>query len=318
MLSPSGAPTPTPPPRVRAAFAAALRARASGAFARLGPEAQGVVLMIAAVFAFSIMDMTAKGLVEREPSMMVVWARYASQTFWALILFAPRLRVLLRTKRLGLHALRTVFMFSATSCFFLSLRYMQLAEALAVFEIAPLVITGLAFAVLREPVGPRRLFGVCLGFVGALIIIRPGTDVFSPASLLPLGAAFSYASYSIATRFLGDQEHPLTSFLWTSIMGSALASLMLPFVWHTPSAADATVMALFGIIGGVGQYCMILALSVASASVLAPIGYIGLPIGAFWGLVVFGEVPDAWTVAGALVIVGSGLYVWWRERRRAA
>jgi drug/metabolite transporter (DMT)-like permease len=303
---------------MRATVKAALRARISGPFAALPAEAQGVVLMLCAIFMFSLMDLTAKGLVEREPPMMVVWARYASQTFWAFLFFSPRLRVLMRTRRIGLHMLRGSFMFGATFCFFVSLRHMQLAEALAVFEIAPLVITALAFLVLREPVGPRRIAGVCMGFVGALIIIRPGTDVFSPISLLPMGAAVCYAAYSIATRFMSDEEHPLTSFLYASAFGTVIATAMVPFIWQTPSMGDAAIMATFGVIGGFGQYFMILALSTASASVLAPIGYVGLPLGAMWGLLIFAETPDRWTVAGALVIVGSGLYVWWRERRRAA
>ncbi len=291
--------------------------RMRAAMAGLGPEAKGILLMLLAIFMFSLMDVIAKGLVERHPPLMVVWARYVSQTFWAFVLFAPRLATLMRTEFIWLQALRSVFLFGATFCFFLSLKFMQLAEALAVFEIAPLVITGLAFLVLREPVGPRRLAGVCAGFLGALIIIRPGTEVFSPASLLPMGAACCYASYSIATRFLGGAEHPLTSFLYTALFGAVAASLAMPFIWQTPDWSDAAIMATFGIIGGAGQYALILALSMASASVLAPIGYVGLVLGATWGLIFFQEVPDAWTALGALVIVGAGLYVWWRERRRA-
>jgi drug/metabolite transporter (DMT)-like permease len=291
--------------------------RARAAIAGLGVESKGILLMLAAIFLFSVMDVIAKGLVERHPPMMVVWARYASQTFWVFVLLAPRVAVLMRTDFPWLQALRSVFLFGATSCFFTSLKYMQLAEALAVFEIAPLVITGLAFVVLREPVGPRRLAGVCVGFLGALIIIRPGTDVFSPASLLPMGAAICYACYAIATRFLGPTENPLTSFLYTALFGAVAASFAMPFIWSPPDLADAATMLTFGIIGGAGQYCMILALSLASASVLAPIGYVGLVLGATWGLVFFGEIPDIWTGIGALVIVSAGLYVWWRERRRA-
>jgi drug/metabolite transporter (DMT)-like permease len=292
-----------------------LRMRA--AIADLGPEAKGILLMFLAIFMFSIMDVIAKGLVADHPPLMVVWARYVSQAFWAFLFFAPRLGVLMRTNFLWLQMLRSVFLFGATFCFFMALKYMQLAEALAVFEIAPLVITGLAFLVLREPVGPRRLVGVCAGFIGALIIIRPGTEVFSPASLLPMGAALCYACYSIATRFVGGAEHPLTSFLYTALFGAVAASMAMPFIWQTPDLGDAVIMATFGIIGGVGQYCLILALSMASASVLAPIGYVGLVLGATWGLIFFGEIPDAWTGLGALVIVSAGLYVWWRERRRA-
>ena len=274
--------------------------------------------MVAAIFLFSIMDAAAKTLVERNPAMQVVWARYASQTFWGFLVFAPRLATLLKSSRYGFQALRSVLLFGATLCFFMSLQHMELATALAIFEIAPLVITLLAVLVLGETVGPRRIIGVCIGFLGALIIIRPGGEVFSWTSLLPMGAAFFYASYSIATRFLGPSENALTSFLYTTLFGTLVATVMLPFHWQTPSLPDGALMFTFGIIGGLGQYCMILSLSLAAASILAPIGYVGLVFGTFWGFSLFGEVPDLWTVSGAIVIVGAGLYVWWRERRRAA
>ncbi|MGG7566053.1 DMT family transporter [Rhodovulum sp. DZ06] len=285
---------------------------------RLGPESSGIVLMLAAIFLFTVMDACAKHLVQTQPPMQVVWARYASQTFWGFLVFAPRLRTLLKTRNYGLQALRSGLLFGATFCFFMALEALPIAEAIAVFEVAPLFITILAVLVLGEQVGPRRMMGVVAGFAGALIIIRPGAEVFSWSSLLPMGAAFFYAAYSIATRFLGPSENPLTSFLYTSLFGTVAATFIVPFYWATPSAGNGALMFGFGIIGGIGQYLMILSLSLAPASLLAPIGYAGLIFGTFWGFMIFGETPDGWTVAGALVIVGAGLYVWARERRRGA
>lgn len=289
---------------------------APGADAR-ALELRGILLYVGALVFFTTMDVIAKWLVERHDPVMVVWARYASQAFWAFLLLAPRLGTIARTSRPGLHAIRALLPFGATMCFFTALQTMQVAEAVAIFEVAPLFITILAFFLLKEKVGPRRWTGVAIGFVGAMIIIRPGTDVFTPAMVLPLAAAFFYASYAIATRWLGDEESPWTPFFYTALGGAVCSSLVVPFYWSTPSWQDGLVMAGFGVIGGAGQMLMILALRSASASTVAPISYLGLVFSAIWGLIVFGDFPDGWTVAGAAVVVGAGLYVWWRERVRA-
>lgn len=281
-------------------------------------ELRGILFYVGSLMFFGVMDMTAKWLVERHDPFMVVWARYASQAFWATLLLAPRLHKVLRTRQPGLQVLRAVLPFGSTLCFFSAVQTMQLAEAVAVFEVAPLIITILAFFVLKEKVGPRRWTGVAIGFVGALIIIRPGMSVFEPAALLPLGGALFYASYAIATRWLGAAESAWTSFYYTAIGGALCATIFVPFHWSTPSWEDAAVMAVFGVLGGFGQMLMILSLRHASASTIAPISYLGLVIATFWGLVVFHQFPDAWTMVGAVVVVGAGLYVWWRERVRAA
>ncbi len=282
------------------------------------PEMRGIALYLVAVFCFAMMDMVAKLLLERHDPIMVVWARYASQGFWAVLILSPQLLSVARTTQPGLQILRSILPFGATVFFFSSLQVMQLAEAVAIFEIAPLLITALAFLFLGEKIGPRRWAGVALGFLGALIIIRPGTEVFSLASLMPMAAALCFAGYAVATRLLNAGESPWTSFLWTAVIGAGLATLLLPFGWSTPSWKDALVMSVFGILGGVGQLLMIMALRHAPASVVAPFNYTGLVYSAFWGFVVFSELPDGWTWAGAAVIVSSGLYVWWRERVRAS
>lgn len=290
--------------------------RAGAGAAARSPEVTGILLCVVSIFLFSIMDVAAKYLTARHDPIQVVWARYASQCFWAFLILAPWAPKLMRTDRLGLQVLRSIFMFGATFTFFTAVSLMPLAEAIAIFEVAPLLITGLAFVVLKEPVGPRRVAGVAVGFVGAMIIIRPGAEVFTWASLLPIAAAFCYASYAVATRFLAHSESHWTSFLYTGLFGVLAASVFVPFGWTTPTPEDAVLMALFGILGGGGHLCLILALQRASASTVAPFSYVGLVFGTLWGFALFGELPDAWTVAGATVIVGAGLYVWRRERVR--
>jgi drug/metabolite transporter (DMT)-like permease len=280
-----------------------------------GSEAKGIVLVIAAVFLFSAMDSVAKALSGSFETVQIVWARYAGQTFWAVVILSPRLRSVLATDRLGLQLLRSALLFCATFFFFAALGHLAFAEATAIFEIAPLFITILSVLVLGEMVGPRRWLGVGAGLVGAIVIIRPGSDVFSLASLLPVAGAACFAGYSIATRFLGRGESPFTSLLYTSLVGTAVASLVVPFHWRTPEGIEAVAMAGFGAVGMVGQLALIVALRMAPASLIAPFTYFGLAFNALWGVLLFGEVPEAWTVAGATIIVGAGLYVWHREAR---
>lgn len=269
--------------------------------------------MLGAILLFSIMDAIAKALSGTHHPLQIVWARYSSQTVFAFALLAPRLARLLRTDRIGLQLTRSAFLFGATAFFFTSISVLQLATATAIFEVAPLFITGLAFLLLGETVGLRRWLGVGLGLAGALVIIRPGTDVFSPYALLPLAAAACFAAYAISTRFLGGTESPWTSFLYTALIGTLASCLIVPFVWTTPSAGHAALMASMGVVGGTGHYLLIRAFTATEASFLAPFSYFGLAFNALWGFLFFAEVPDATTIAGATIIVGAGIYVWYRE-----
>lgn len=285
--------------------------------AALSAEARGALLLIAATALFSALDAIAKGLMARYDPFQVVWARYLSQAVLVALLVAPRLLTVARTRRPGLQILRSALLFGATLSGFFAFASMPLAEAVAIFETAPLIITALAALVLGEKVGPRRWTAVAVGFLGALIIVRPGFEAFRPVALLPLMGAFFFAAYSIATRFLGRDEGYMTTFLYSAALGALAASLFVPLVWITPTLRDAAIMASMGVIGGAGQLLLIVAFNTAPASAIAPFTYFGLVFAALWGLAFFGEFPDGWTWAGAAVIVGSGVYVWRRERLRA-
>jgi drug/metabolite transporter (DMT)-like permease len=230
------------------------------------------------------------------------------------LLLAPRLPTLLVTRHFGLQLVRSGFLFGATITFFFSISRMGLAEVVAIFEINPLIITILAFIFLKEPVGIRRLLGVSVGLIGALIIIRPGAAVFAPISLLPLLSALCFAAYAISTRFLGRDEHILTSLLYTTLVGTIVASLIVPTVWTTPTPRDAALMLCLGFLGGSGQYLLIKAFTITEAAVVAPFSYVGLIFAVVFGYFLFDDLPDTATIIGALVIVSSGLYVWNRER----
>ena len=287
-------------------------------FARLSPNAQGILLTIGAIFFFTLMDATAKGLTARYDTLQVVWARYTGQTVIVLALLAPRLRAVARTRYPGMQFLRSCFQFGATVCFFLSLAHIGLAEATAVMDLNPVLITLGAAVFLGERIGLRRALGIAAALAGSMLIIRPGTEVFSVYALLPLGAAVFYAAYAISTRAVGRDESVWTSLLYTALVGTALTSVALPAVWVTPAAGDAAFFLLLGVFGGAAQLLLIRALAVAEAGVIAPFSYVGLLFAAIWGMAFFGEYPDRWTVTGALVIVAAGLYVWHRETRAVA
>jgi drug/metabolite transporter (DMT)-like permease len=286
--------------------------------AALPDETRGALLLVAATLCFATMDAIAKALMDDHPPLQVIWARYAAQTALVLLLVARRLRSVARTRYPGLQAFRSALLFGATLTGFQAFASMPLAEATAVFEIAPLCITALAALLLGEKVGPRRWAGVAVGFLGAMLIVRPGLATFQPAALWAMAGALCFAGYSIATRFLGRDESAWTTFLYTGALGTLAASCVAPFFWVTPTPRDAVLMAAMGVIGGAGQFLVILAFTAAKASAIAPFTYAGLLWATLWGLVVFGDAPDLWTIAGAALIVGSGLYVWRRERLRAA
>lgn len=282
---------------------------------RFSPTAQGILLMLGAIFMFSAMDATAKHLMARYEVIQVVWARYAGMMVVVAIILAPRLGPLMRTRHLGLQLLRSGFLFAATLSFFSAISAMDIAAATAVMQVHPVILTLGAALLLREALGPRRIFGIVAALTGALIVIRPGADIFTWSALLPLLGGVFYASYALTTRILGRDEPILTSFLYTALIGVIAASLMVIPSWETPSLPDAGLYLLIGCCGALGQFLLIRSLTVAEAGAVAPFGYAGVVFATLWGLFAFGEVPDVWTILGALVIVGAGVYVWHRETR---
>lgn len=283
------------------------------AFSRLGPNARGILLMLLAIFLFSSMDAVAKVLMSRYEPLQVVWARYTMHTLFAVVLLAPRLRATLRTRHLWLQLLRSAFLFGATMSFFMAISLMPLGAATAVMNVHPVLLTLGAAIVLGEALGPRRLLGIGAALSGALIIIRPGSDVFSLAALLPLAGGFFYASYALSTRFLGRDESIWTSFLYTALIGTLVASALVPTIWTPPNPGDWGLMLIIGAIAAAGQLALIRALTIAQAGVVAPFGYAGVVFSTLYGMIVFSELPDLWTALGALVIIGAGVYVWHRE-----
>lgn len=279
---------------------------------------RGILLMLLAILLFTAMDAQAKGLVARYPAPMVIWARFMGQILFVLIWLGPAgTRAALHTRRPFSHLARAACQFGATSFFFLSLGHVGLAEATALADINPVLITLGAALFLGERLGPRRLAAVGVAMVGAMIVIRPGAGVFTPAALLPLACAVCYAANALLTRHIGRQEGPETAMLIAALFGTLVAGLALPLVAVPVALGDLPLFLLIGALGAGAQLALIRAFSLAEAATLAPLGYVGLIFATLWGIVLYGEWPDRWTVLGALVIAGAGVYVWHRETRAA-
>ena len=277
--------------------------------------AQAALLMVSAVLFFSMMDAVARGLSRDVHPFEVVWGRYTFQTIFSIIFLAPKLHIYIKTNNLGLQFARSLFLFGGTLFFFTSLSFLSLAMTTAIFEIAPLLITVLAIFVLGEKVGIFRLAAVAVGLMGTLIIIRPGSASFDATMLLPLAAAACYAAYAISTRLLGDADLEWTSFLYTAVIGTIIAAVVVPFYWTGPDLWAFARMAAMGILGSFAHYLLILAFTRGEASYIAPFGYFGLVFNATWGFLFYAERPDLFVIVGAAIIVGAGLFVWYRENR---
>ena len=273
-----------------------------------------ILLMIGAVFCFASMDATAKYLMKEIGPAQTIWARYTVQAVIVTVLILPKINVYGRTNYPKLQFLRSVALMMATTLFFFAFSRLGLAEASAIFNISPVLITLGAFLFLREQIGPRRLIGIIVSLLGALIIIRPGTGVFSIYALLPLGAAIFYSTYSLATRFVGTDESPWTSLFYSAIFGAICYSIYIAFYWNPMSNNAILLTIIIGLFGTAGHIWLIRALTLGEASLVAPFIYTNLLFTTTWGFVLFGNLPDFWTIVGALIIVAAGIYVWARDR----
>ena len=273
-----------------------------------------ILLMIGAIFCFASMDATAKYLMKEIGPAQTIWARYTVQAILVTVLILPKINIYGKTKYPKLQFLRSVALMMATTLFFFAFSKLGLAEASAIFNISPVLITLGAFLFLREQIGPRRVIGIFVSLLGALIIIKPGSGVFTIYALLPLGAAIFYSTYSLVTRFVGADESPWTSLFYSAIFGAICYSIYIVFHWNPMSSNALLLTIIIGLFGTAGHICLIRALTLGEASLVAPFIYTNLLFTTIWGLVLFGNFPDFWTIAGALIIVAAGVYVWARDR----
>jgi drug/metabolite transporter (DMT)-like permease len=276
----------------------------------------GIALMCGAVACFAFLDTTAKYLNLHMSTLEVVWARYTGAFLLPFIVSNPWTRPgLVTTARPFLQVGRSVLLLGSTMCNFLALRYLQLDEAISIAFSTPFFVAALSGPILGEWVRWRRWTAIAVGFLGVLVVTRPGPGSFQPAALLSLGGAMCYALYALSTRILARTDSNETTLFYSNIVGAAAMMPVVPFFWTTPT--DATIIALMvatGALGSFGHYLLIAAHRLAPAAVLSPFIYTEVPLMIALGFLVFGDLPNRWTLTGAAIVVASGLYLLHRER----
>lgn len=278
----------------------------------------GVALMIGAMLVFPFLDVVAKFLGnDGVPVVEIVWARLTI----GMLITAP---LLLRSEGLQsfipreprLNMLRAGFIMISTMMFFGALRYQGVAETLAIYFVQPLIITMLAPFMLNEHVGLRRWIAVLIGFLGVLIIIRPGFQSINPGVFLSLGAGLGSAISLVLTRRLAGGSSALANTFYTSLFGAAFASVVVLFFWKTPSLHQLEMFVLLAAIGTLGNYLTIKAMQYAEASLLAPLGYTEMINAVLAGWYFFGDFPDGWSFVGVAILVVCAIYISYRERTK--
>ena len=272
---------------------------------------RGILLISTAVLLFAVMDAISKYLTRFYPVACILWVRYL---FYTLALVAVTHRRLgwrlFRTTRPGIQLLRGVLPPISALCFVLALKYLPIAETSAITFVSPMLVALLAVAFLGEKVSRGQWLAILSGFVGVLIIVRPGTGVFAWASLLPLACAMLMAVYHVLTRRIAGLESVYTSTFYPGLIGLLVLSLALPFTWTAPQgAAHLGLLGLAGIISAASHLCLIKAYDYASASRLAPFTYSQMVWATALGYLVFGDFPDAWSLAGIAILAAGGLYL---------
>lgn len=276
----------------------------------------GILWMILTTLLFVTQDATTRVLAQSYPVMEVAWARFAVHMLLVGCIVAWRSPHMMVSRRLPLQLVRSCLLLATTLLAVLALRSISFAEVQAIAAAAPVLVTALSVPLLGEKVGWRRWVGVLAGMAGALIIVGPVGGTFQWALLLPLGAAFSNALYQIATRKLKGVDSPTTTIFYTGMAGTLVCTAALPFNWVTPDLTGAALMVLLGTLGGISHFCLIRAYSAAPAATVAPFGYTTLVWAALYALILFGEDLRLTTIAGTAVIVGSGVYIFYREQVR--
>jgi drug/metabolite transporter (DMT)-like permease len=281
---------------------------------RAGAVPRSIAWMLLTTFLFVCVHATGKYLVASYPVGQVVWGRYFFHLLFVVAVLGPRLGRAVRTANLPLQLLRSGFMLGATVFYFAGVRLLPLTEANAIAFTTPILVALLARPVLGERVGPRRWLGVAFGFLGALIVVRPGSGVMELAAGILIASSFCNAFYQITTRQLGARDDSLTTLFYTATVGTVAASLALLAGWAPMDMTGWLLMAAIGAFACGGHFALIKAYQGAPASVVAPFNYANLVWAVFFGFFVFGDLPDTWTVLGAVIIVASGLYILHREK----
>ena len=277
----------------------------------------GILFMLAAASLFPVMNGLVQILSIRYSTEQVVWARAASHFLFVLIIFVPPMGIsVVRTRTPTWQIIRSMVHLMSMLLFFTGVKYLPLAKAASISFTAPFFVALLAWPMLGERITVHRLFAIVVAFVGALVVIRPGTAVFQWASLYMLGSACCYGLYQILTRRVAGHDPAETTAAYSALVGAVVMSIVVPFIW-TPIVhwSDWGLLFSLGIIGGTAHYFVARAMTYAEASAIAPFGYWQLVGSVVVGYFISGYLPDMFTWVGAGIIVCAGSYIAWSETR---
>lgn len=281
---------------------------------------KGISLILLAMAVLPFIDVCAKFLGQQGmPVPEMVWARFFFGALFTLP-FAYRVAgvAALKPANTAFNSLRALFLISGTACFFLALKTLPIADTLAIYFVQPILITALSPLVLGEHVGVRRWITVFIGFIGVLIIIRPGLQAFNIGVVYALGAGTSSACYYLLTRKMSGLAHAMVTTFQTSVIGAVGLSLVMPLLWLSPNGAQWVLLILLGAIAIAGHYCVTRAFDFAEASLLSPFNYTEMIVAVAVGWWFFNDFPDRWTFVGVGILIACAIYISWRERVRSA
>jgi drug/metabolite transporter (DMT)-like permease len=280
----------------------------------------GIALMCGAVACFSCLDASAKYLSTRIDTLEVVWARYAGAFAYAFILSNPLTRPgLLVTTRPWLQIGRSALLLSSTILGFIALKFLRLDQNMTILFSTPFFVALLSGPLLGEWVGWRRWSAIGVGFIGVLVVIRPGLGGIHPAAFLSIIGAVLYSLYNISTRMLARFDSTQTTLFYSNLVGALALLPVLPLVWTTPGdPVSIALMVLIGAFGSFGHFLLIVAIRLAPPVLLSPFIYTQLVYSMVLGYAVFGDVPDRYTLIGGAIVVSSGIYILYRERKVAS
>ena len=276
---------------------------------------KGILLLMSSTVFLATSDAMAKYLAKSLPPVEIAWLRFAMFVLIMAVVLIRHPRAL-KSLNPGIQTVRALAMLTSSLFFITGLQYLPIAEASATAFIAPIFVTGLSIAFLGEKVGRRRWIATLVGLAGVMIIVRPGTAAFHPAAILPILSALGWACTLVLTRRISGGDSVITTMSYTAIVCFMVLSAFVPLYWVTPTWQQVAIGACIGIAATTGHWIVVLAFRYADASVLAPFSYSQLVWVTLLGFAMFSEVPDVWTIAGAVVIIASGLYTAHRERVR--
>ncbi|HET6469726.1 MAG TPA: DMT family transporter [Geminicoccaceae bacterium] len=275
---------------------------------------EAIALVCFAGLLFVIMNAMVKALTVEHNQVMIVWARYFFHVLTVALIFPHRLVDVLRTRQVAMQLGRSILLLVSTVCNFAALIWLPLADVASIIFLAPIIVAGLAIFTLRERVSPMRWLAIGAGFVGALLIVRPGAGTLNLGALLAFGCAVAYALYQISTRLVRESE-PVVSLLYSGLVGMIIFSLLAPFWWEPPTPRVWLMFLLIGALGAGGHLLVIMALQRAEATRISPFTYVQLLWAMLASFLVFGDVPGWLTVLGAVIIAGSGLQLYRLDMR---